>query len=47
MLLNGKIVTMAPAAEFVRTKDEEIQEFITAGGTISLEGVMAKTRERS
>jgi phospholipid/cholesterol/gamma-HCH transport system ATP-binding protein len=47
MLLDGKIVTMAPAAEFVRTKDEEIQEFITAGGTIGLEGVMAKTRERS
>ncbi|HET6673877.1 MAG TPA: ATP-binding cassette domain-containing protein [Nitrospiraceae bacterium] len=47
MLLNGTIATMARAAEFVRTTDEEIQEFITAGGTISLDGVMAKTRERS
>lgn len=47
MLLNGKIATMARAAEFVRTPDEEIHEFITAGGTISLDGVMAKTRERS
>jgi phospholipid/cholesterol/gamma-HCH transport system ATP-binding protein len=47
MLLNGKIVSMAPTAEFVRTTNEEIQEFITAGGTISLDSVMAKTGERS
>jgi phospholipid/cholesterol/gamma-HCH transport system ATP-binding protein len=47
MLLNGKIATMAPAAEFVRTTDGEIREFITAGGTLSLDGVMATTRERS
>jgi phospholipid/cholesterol/gamma-HCH transport system ATP-binding protein len=36
MLRRGKIAAMAPAAEFVRTTDPEIQEFISVGGTVSL-----------
>ncbi|HEX8750065.1 MAG TPA: ATP-binding cassette domain-containing protein [Nitrospira sp.] len=36
MLRRGKIAAMAPAAEFVRTADPEIQEFISVGGTVSL-----------
>jgi len=38
MLRQGKIAAMAPAGEFVRTTDPEIQEFISVGGTLSLPG---------
>jgi hypothetical protein len=38
---------MAPPAEFVRSAQGEIREFITAGGTINLDGMMAKLPERS
>ncbi|MDF0645245.1 MAG: ATP-binding cassette domain-containing protein [Nitrospira sp.] len=41
MLQRGKIAAMAPAAEFVRTDDQEIQEFITAGGTLALPKAVA------
>jgi phospholipid/cholesterol/gamma-HCH transport system ATP-binding protein len=34
MLRQGKIVEMAPAAEFVKTTDPEIREFISVGGPI-------------
>lgn len=47
MLLNGRIATMAPSVDFVRTADEEIREFITAGGTINLDAMTAKILERS
>jgi phospholipid/cholesterol/gamma-HCH transport system ATP-binding protein len=47
MLLKGKIATMAPAAEFVRAAEGEIREFITAGGTINLDAMIAKFPERS
>jgi phospholipid/cholesterol/gamma-HCH transport system ATP-binding protein len=47
MLLNGKIAAMAPSAEFVRTADEAIREFITAGGTINLDAMTARILERS
>jgi phospholipid/cholesterol/gamma-HCH transport system ATP-binding protein len=47
MLLNGKIAEMSPAEGFVRTTNGEIREFITAGGTISLDNVMTHIRERS
>jgi phospholipid/cholesterol/gamma-HCH transport system ATP-binding protein len=38
MLRKGKIAAMAPPAEFARTTDPEIQEFISVGGTVSLPG---------
>jgi phospholipid/cholesterol/gamma-HCH transport system ATP-binding protein len=38
MLRKGKIVLMATAAEFQRTTDPEIQEFISVGGTVVLPG---------
>ena len=38
MLRKGKIVLMATAAEFQRTTDQEIQEFISVGGTVVLPG---------
>jgi phospholipid/cholesterol/gamma-HCH transport system ATP-binding protein len=41
MLRRGKIAAMAPAREFVRTDDPEIQEFITAGGTLTLPKALA------
>jgi len=47
MLLKGKIATMAPPSEFVRQAQGEIREFITAGGTINLDAMMAKLPERS
>jgi phospholipid/cholesterol/gamma-HCH transport system ATP-binding protein len=47
ILLKGHIATMAPPAEFVRQAQGEIREFITAGGTINLDGMMAKLPERS
>src|SRR5262245_40646898 len=36
MLRKGKIVLMATAAEFQRTTDPEIREFISVGGTVVL-----------
>ena len=38
MLRKGKIVLMATADEFQRTTDQEIQEFISVGGTVVLPG---------
>ena len=38
MLRRGKIAAMAPAAEFMRTSDPEIKEFISVGGTVPLPG---------
>jgi phospholipid/cholesterol/gamma-HCH transport system ATP-binding protein len=38
MLRKGKIALMATAAEFQRTTDPEIQEFISVGGTVALPG---------
>jgi phospholipid/cholesterol/gamma-HCH transport system ATP-binding protein len=34
MLKQGKIAAMAEPAEFQRTTDPEIREFITVGGTV-------------
>jgi phospholipid/cholesterol/gamma-HCH transport system ATP-binding protein len=34
MLKQGKIIAMAPAAEFQQTTDPDIQEFISVGGTM-------------
>jgi phospholipid/cholesterol/gamma-HCH transport system ATP-binding protein len=36
MLKQGKIAAMAPPAEFQRTADPEIKEFISVGGTMAL-----------
>jgi phospholipid/cholesterol/gamma-HCH transport system ATP-binding protein len=36
MLRKGKIALMAPAAEFVKTTDPEIHEFISVSGPVSL-----------
>ena len=36
MLRKGKIALMAPSAEFIKTKDPEIQEFISVSGPVSL-----------
>ena len=41
MLRKGKIALMAPAADFVKTTDPEIQEFISVSGPIRLSGVAA------
>src|SRR5215510_542770 len=38
MLRKGKIALMAPAAEFVKTTDPEIQEFISVSGPVALGG---------
>jgi phospholipid/cholesterol/gamma-HCH transport system ATP-binding protein len=38
MLRKGKIALMATAAEFQRTTDPEIREFISVGGTVALPG---------
>lgn len=38
MLRKGKIALMAPAAEFVKTTDPEIQEFISVSGPVALSG---------
>ena len=35
MLRQGRIVAMAPSDEFQRSSDPEIQQFITAGGTLT------------
>lgn len=36
MLKEGRIALMAPSAEFQRTADPAVREFITVGGTVSL-----------
>ena len=36
MLRKGKIALMAPAAEFVKTKDPDIHEFISVSGPVTL-----------
>jgi phospholipid/cholesterol/gamma-HCH transport system ATP-binding protein len=36
MLRRGTIAAMSPAAEFVKSADPEIHEFISVGGTVSL-----------
>jgi phospholipid/cholesterol/gamma-HCH transport system ATP-binding protein len=36
MLKRGKIAAMAEPAEFQRTTDPEIKEFISVGGTVTL-----------
>jgi phospholipid/cholesterol/gamma-HCH transport system ATP-binding protein len=36
MLKKGKIALMAPAAEFVKTTDPEIHEFISVSGPVCL-----------
>jgi phospholipid/cholesterol/gamma-HCH transport system ATP-binding protein len=36
MLRKGKIALMAPAAEFVKTTDSEIHEFISVSGPVTL-----------
>ena len=38
MLRKGKIAVMATVAEFQRTTDPEIHEFISVGGTVALPG---------
>jgi phospholipid/cholesterol/gamma-HCH transport system ATP-binding protein len=38
MLRKGKIAAMATVAEFQRTTDSEIHEFISVGGTVALPG---------
>ncbi len=42
MLKKGRIAEMAPAAEFSRTTDPEIREFISVGGTVSLPGASVR-----
>jgi phospholipid/cholesterol/gamma-HCH transport system ATP-binding protein len=37
MLSKGRIALMAPAAEFVKTTDPEIHEFISVSGSVSLQ----------
>jgi phospholipid/cholesterol/gamma-HCH transport system ATP-binding protein len=41
MLRKGKIALMAPSADFVKTTDQEIQEFISVSGPIRLSGLAA------
>ena len=36
MLRDGRIAAMAPSAEFQRTADKDIKEFISVGGTVAL-----------
>ena len=45
MLRKGKIASMATAAEFQRTTDPEIHEFISVGGTVALPGFARWVRE--
>ena len=42
MLRKGKIALMAPAAEFVKTTDREIQEFISVSGPVALSGTASR-----
>ncbi|MDQ6734189.1 MAG: ATP-binding cassette domain-containing protein, partial [Nitrospirota bacterium] len=46
MLREGKIALMAPSAEFQATTDPGVREFITVGGTMSLEKVQREVLER-
>jgi phospholipid/cholesterol/gamma-HCH transport system ATP-binding protein len=39
MLEQGRIAAMAPAEDFQRITDPMVQEFITVGGTVSLQAV--------
>jgi phospholipid/cholesterol/gamma-HCH transport system ATP-binding protein len=41
MLKHGKIAVMAEPAEFQRTSDPEIREFISVGGTMPLTKVVS------
>ena len=41
MLRKGKIAAMAPPAEFIKTTDQEIQEFISVSGPVVLPGASA------
>ncbi len=41
MLRKGRIAAMAPSAEFVKTADQEIQEFISVSGPIVLSAASA------
>ena len=41
ILKQGRIAVMAPPAEFIRTADPEIQEFISVGGPVVLSGAAA------
>ncbi|SPP63510.1 ABC transporter ATP-binding protein [Nitrospira lenta] len=43
MLKQGRIAVMAPPAEFIRTTDPEIQEFISVGGPVVLSGAAASS----
>jgi phospholipid/cholesterol/gamma-HCH transport system ATP-binding protein len=42
MLKQGKIAAMAESAEFQRTTDPEIREFISVGGTVPLRAATAE-----
>ena len=42
ILRKGKIALMAPAAEFVKTTDPEIQEFISVSGPVALSGTASR-----
>ncbi|WP_447974242.1 ABC transporter ATP-binding protein [Nitrospira sp. Kam-Ns4a] len=42
MLKEGKIVAMAPSAEFQRTTDPAVREFISVGGTVALAPTQAE-----
>lgn len=41
ILKQGRVAVMAPPAEFIRTTDPEIQEFISVGGPVVLTGAAA------
>lgn len=43
ILKQGRIAVMAPPAEFIRTTDPEIQEFISVGGPVVLAGAAASS----
>jgi len=43
ILKQGRIAVMAPPAEFIRTTDPEIQEFISVGGPVVLSGAAASS----
>ncbi len=46
MLRKGKIALMAPAADFVKTTDPEIQEFISVSGPVKSERSGRRLRRR-
>ncbi|MDO9118561.1 MAG: ATP-binding cassette domain-containing protein [Nitrospira sp.] len=43
ILKQGRIAVMAPPAEFIRTTDPEIHEFISVGGPVVLSGAAASS----